>query len=271
MIKLIILDLDHTSLTSDKHLPKSLIKAINTLRQDGIMVTVATGRAYELTKPYIDMAKITMPVILNNGALIKDMNSGTIHLAKTLTKATKQKILDYTQQENVHFTFYAEGALYTNDQARIDFYETFEKAYKIDVNIVKTMDADAFMDKDVYKFLNIERDKAVFAKRYQTFKDTFDAHITQSQAEFLDILPVDTHKGNAIKWLKKTYNLTADNLLVFGDNDNDVEMFKEASISIAMPNGSDKARQNASMIAQATNDNDGVSKTLDYLRQKNII
>ncbi len=271
MIKLIILDLDHTSLTSDKHLPQSLIKTIAALRDDGIMVTVATGRAYELTKPYTDMAKITMPVILNNGALIKDMNSGTIHLANTLSKATKQQILDYTKKENLHFTFYAEDALYTNDQERIDFYEAFEQDYNTDLNIIKTMDADDFMNKDVYKFLNIERDQTVFAKRYQTFKDTFDAHITQSQAEFLDILPINTHKGNAIKWFKDTYHLTTDNILVFGDNDNDVEMFKEATISIAMPNGSDKAKQNATMIAQDTNNNDGVRKTLDYLRQKNII
>jgi Cof subfamily protein (haloacid dehalogenase superfamily) len=235
------------------------------------MVTVATGRAYELTKPYTDMAKITMPVILNNGALIKDMNSGSIHLANTLTKATKQKILDYTQQENLHFTFYAEGALYTNDQERIDFYEAFEKDFNMDLNIVKTMDADQFMSTDVYKFLNIERDPKVFAARYQTFKETFDAHITQSQAEFLDILPVGTHKGNAIRWLKEHYNLTTDNILVFGDNDNDVEMFKEAGISVAMPNGSEKAKASATMIARDTNDNDGVSKTLDYLRQSKRI
>ncbi|MFW5842105.1 MAG: Cof-type HAD-IIB family hydrolase [Bacillota bacterium] len=271
MIKLIILDLDHTSLTNDKHLPSALINTIHTLRKDGIMVTVATGRAFELTKPYTDMAKITMPVILNNGALIKDMNSGTIHLANTLTKATKAKILDYVKKENLHFTFYAEGALYTNDQERIAFYEAFEKDFSVDLNIVKTMDADQFMGTDVYKFLNIERDAKVFKKRYRTFKDTFDAHITQSQAEFLDILPVDTHKGNAVKWLKNHYNLTTENILVFGDNDNDVEMFKEAGISVAMPNGSDKARHNATMIALDNNNHDGVSKTLDYLRQTNRI
>jgi Cof subfamily protein (haloacid dehalogenase superfamily) len=267
MIKLIILDLDHTSLTSDKQLPTTLIKTINALRQDGIMVTIATGRAYELTKPYADMAKITMPVILNNGALIKDMNSGMIHLANTLTPNTKQQIVEYTTNENLYFTFYAEGALYTNDQERIDFYEAFERDYSMDLNIIKTMDADAFMTNDVYKFLNIERNPEVFTTRYKMFKETFDAHITQSQAEFLDILPVDTHKGNAVKWFKDTYNLTSDNILVFGDNDNDVEMFKEASISVAMPNGSDKAKANSTMIAKDTNDNDGVSKTLNYLRQ----
>ena len=51
-------------------------------------------------------------------------------------------------------------------------------------------------------------------------------------------------------------------IIAIGDNENDVEMFKEAGISVAMENAKDPVKQQADFVA-ADNDHDGAAEFLE--------
>ncbi|HAS78146.1 MAG TPA: Cof-type HAD-IIB family hydrolase, partial [Ruminococcus sp.] len=69
---LLITDLDGTLLTKDKTISETDLEAINSFRKKGGLFSVATGRTIQAVKPYFDILKPDMPVILYNGAMIYD-------------------------------------------------------------------------------------------------------------------------------------------------------------------------------------------------------
>ena len=266
MIKLIIFDLDHTTLNDSKQLSPRFLNLVTQLQNKGIKTTFASGRAYELVKPYALKANIDAPLILNNGALIKTVNNREPLVKKTLSEQAKTDIIKEVLAQNLPFAFYCETAFVTNDEERTNFYQIWNETYPDSfITIVQSTDYAFLKHLDPYKLLIIDQNKQTFNSRYFRLKKRKDAHVTKSQDHFLDILPLNTNKGEGVKWLKDYYGYHKDEVLAFGDNDNDIEMFKQVGYSVAMPNGSLAAKAAAKVIAPADSNHDGVSQVLEYL------
>ena len=62
--------------------------------------------------------------------------------------------------------------------------------------------------------------------------------------------------------LKERLAIPKEQIIAIGDNENDVEMFKEAGISVAMENAKDPVKQQADFVA-ADNDHDGAAEFLE--------
>ena len=90
-------------------------------------------------------------------------------------------------------------------------------------------------------------------------KEKFSAYpqfeIATSQKGFIDINPSKVSKGNALLVLAKYFGLSMDEIVVFGDQDNDISMMKIAGTSVAMKNGCQNAKDVADYITESNNDN----------------
>ena len=76
---------------------------------------------------------------------------------------------------------------------------------------------------------------------------------------FFDIVNGYVCKGNAINSLLKILNIKKENSICFGDSINDISMFNNVGISVAMGNSIDELKNIADYVTD-TNDNDGISK-----------
>ena len=47
-------------------------------------------------------------------------------------------------------------------------------------------------------------------------------------------------------------------VLVFGDGENDLDMMRAAGVSVAMKNGSEEVRERADYVTERTNQEDGI-------------
>ncbi len=74
------------------------------------------------------------------------------------------------------------------------------------------------------------------------------------------VVPGDINKGIGIKELIKSYNEPVE-VICFGDNDNDVQMFKIADVAVAMANGTEDAKKSADIITDKASE-DGIYKGL---------
>ena len=70
-------------------------------------------------------------------------------------------------------------------------------------------------------------------------------------------------KGHAIKYVIDRFSLTKEDAYAFGDGYNDQAMFREAGVRIAMGNGVDVLKQQATYITD-TVDNEGIYKALKH-------
>lgn len=87
-------------------------------------------------------------------------------------------------------------------------------------------------------------------------------YIVRAADNFLEVMNAAASKGAALEILAAELGIDAEEVMVFGDEQNDIPMFKFAGHAIAMGNGSELAKSYATFVTD-TNDNDGIAKALE--------
>ena len=81
-IRLLGLDLDGTALDPGGKVPNAVRDGVQRLRDRGIEVVVCTGRRFRTALPKARDLQLTGPMVVNNGVLIKDIETArTLHEA----------------------------------------------------------------------------------------------------------------------------------------------------------------------------------------------
>jgi hydroxymethylpyrimidine pyrophosphatase-like HAD family hydrolase len=70
------------------------------------------------------------------------------------------------------------------------------------------------------------------------------------------------HKGTVVIRLAKLLGISTEQVAVIGDGPNDVEMFRQAGLSIAMGQAVDEVREAASSVT-TSNDDEGWSRGIE--------
>lgn len=79
----------------------------------------------------------------------------------------------------------------------------------------------------------------------------------------IDILPRGGGKGAAVRAAMERYGLVRDEVMAFGDGENDMSMMAQAGISVAMGNSSDEVKAMADYVTDGVEE-DGVSNALRH-------
>jgi len=79
---------------------------------------------------------------------------------------------------------------------------------------------------------------------------------------FVEILSPNVHKGQGLHQLCQSLSVPLEEVIAFGDGDNDLEFIQMAGWGVAMKNARDGVKDKADEVAKWSNDEDGVIKTL---------
>ena len=82
--------------------------------------------------------------------------------------------------------------------------------------------------------------------RYAVFKTAPD---------LLEMTDAGLNKGTGLSWIMEENGITPEEVITFGDNSNDIPMFRCAAYSVCMSNGSPDALAAARYTAGTVNDN----------------
>jgi Cof subfamily protein (haloacid dehalogenase superfamily) len=85
---------------------------------------------------------------------------------------------------------------------------------------------------------------------------------TRSQPYYLDVTHPDANKGAVVKHLSEMLNIPAVQIATIGDGRNDVLMFKQSGVSVAMGNAHSEVKQHARFVT-SSNDNDGFAEAIE--------
>ena len=83
----------------------------------------------------------------------------------------------------------------------------------------------------------------------------------KSQPIYLEIVPPNVDKGNTLKYLCESLNITPDEVIAIGDEANDIPMLLYAGLGVAMGNAKDEVKKSANYIT-LTNDENGVGEVI---------
>ena len=88
------------------------------------------------------------------------------------------------------------------------------------------------------------------------------AVIFTSKPYFLEILPPNCGKGEAITWLANHIGLDPATTMAFGDSMNDESIIRLCGYGVAMKNGLEEIKKAADFVTEKDNNNDGIADFL---------
>lgn len=255
MVKLVVVDMDGTFLDDEKKKSPECEKVINFLLENNIYFCVASGRQMASIKREMEVFGDRVIYLSDNGTVI-NMN-GITERVSNLSREITDSILERLKKMPSKFAVYC-----AEDYSYIDVVdEKTQENIKIYLPMHKIVDDFSSLDVlpvkiSIYSEKGYDKD---FGKLVDEFSDL--ATVCTSGFEWLDIIPKNSSKGNALRIVQERLGITKEETMVFGDQMNDFEMMNEAYYSYAMENAVDEIKQIARYTAPSNNEY-GVIKVL---------
>jgi Cof subfamily protein (haloacid dehalogenase superfamily) len=266
-IKLIATDLDDTLLTSSGTISAPTQAALNLALQHGIKVVPCSGRPLAGVKPFMNQLGVrgdSQYAITFNGSVIETA-SGHLLQQLGLDNAMYRRLDDFAKLHHVASNVLtADSAIYTSDRDihPLTVVQAWENKAGLLVRTPDELPADFSIVKAVFVGAKAELD-AIEPLLHAEFDA--DAYVVRAATDFLEVMHQGAGKGNALRLLAADLNITPDEIMVFGDEQNDIPMFDFAGTAVAMGNGSALAKQHATLTT-TSNDEDGIAAALHQLR-----
>lgn len=275
MIRLIAIDMDGTLLGSDHLLSNENIKAIRLAQSKGIEILITTGRNYLDARIPIESAQLHLLYSCLNGGEFRD-ESGNILFSKFINQSHTMKIVDILEKENVSYDLFINDYLYTrNIKDQIAMYINFHKLTKSDFEQIqkemhKRIDNGLIVEVDsyegllaefghnVYKILGISTDEKKLLKAKKQLESISGITISSSGVGNLEITDNSAQKGISLEYYAEVKGISMNDVMVIGDNFNDISMMKRAGFSVAMENAPNEVKKEC-MTTTTSNDENGVA------------
>lgn len=246
--KLIVTDLDGTLLNATHEVSDFNYYWIKKFQENNGFFTFATGRMNQSVRQYITSLHIDFPVITYNGAQIYCPKKNKVIYKKRLI--ISKKFIDFMQDSMsfVEIAIFYDDQVFTLNKGRL--VQEMEQKERIETQpitiekIPKEITKIVFMSSDITKLKLIEQGVS---------KQFSNSEFVYSEPNYLEVLPIETSKGNALKEIKRRYSLQDLYTVSFGNNLNDISLLDEADIGIAVKNSNPELFNIADHVSTYTN------------------
>ena len=264
-------DLDGTLLRNDAKISDYSRQKLIALLKAGVNITIASARSISSLKHVLCGIPFNLPVIEINGSFVTDFATGNHLLVNDIDNDTLEEIYEYITAFNcLPFIASYDGKkdyLYYQSTPNEGMEWYLQERFACRDSRIKQIDdlRETFFDHVVgFTVINTRRQLVNLAKKMKAdFSDRLQMHFFENPYSppwhWLTIHDKKACKSHAIKELLDMTGFTTDQLTVFGDNLNDVNMFKMAHKAIAVKNASDEIRHLAHQVI-GTNEDDSVIK-----------
>lgn len=286
MIKAIICDMDGTLLNSASQLSENTMKMMVHFQEKGIRLILASGRNYLSMVPFARQLKMDAYdgyLVEINGLAIMSMKSMERVKQQQISIMDIQSMMEEAKRAEIEMMAVLDDTIYSYVPASC---KEMKKVFKTKHGI-----ADDVWTASVFKFVHDQRknyptildvqvkedfkqtcNKLTFAHHeelltpfYQhltmTYQDKFE--INRTSYRWMEVMPKNISKANALLSILAKLNIQEDEVLVFGDGENDLPMLERFKYSIAMDNAMDSIKAVVYDTCKS-NDEDGV---VDYVEK----
>ena len=256
--RLVAIDMDGTLLSSDKIILNETKKAILAAYDKGVIICIATGRAFPAIKKFIDELDINIPLILYNGSRVRMSKDSSLLLNHTIAPNVAKAVYDIINNNNGTCCFWKNDQCYFNKDN--EYTEYYRKLTTINPHIIQVVQDDLF--DDINKFIWFGSVEFLDIVQKQILQGVEGINYFKSHTNLLEIVPVDVSKGNVLKYLSESLGIPKEEVIAIGDDENDISMIKFAGLGVAMGNAKNSVKKVADYIT-LTNEENGVGKVIN--------
>ncbi|WP_066066317.1 Cof-type HAD-IIB family hydrolase [Neobacillus soli] len=253
MKKIVFFDIDGTLLDHEKSLPASTKKALKLLKDNGVFVAIATGRApfmFESLRLELEIDSFVsfngQFVVFENEVIYENpLNEAELHRLSRDAKENKHPLIfmnEKTMKASVPNHPFIEMGM-----GSLNFPHPEE-------------DASFYMNRKMYQTLLFCEEQT--EKSYKTRYPGFD--FIRWHRYSVDILPAGGSKAEGINKMIERLGFKLKDVYAFGDGLNDLEMLREVGTGVAMGNAVPEAKALADFITSDVSE-DGIWNGLKEL------
>ena len=261
-MKMLVFDLDGTLLDGNRNMPLENINYLNKLKRKGYIIVIATGRTLLSACDKLNNIKCVDYIISDTGGKIYDLGKKEFIYKKSISNDTAFSILNLYNDNFRYIDVCSNGKYYK-----------YSLLLKVNDDIVKTYKNKQKLFNDINGIdhigINFKNNKYA-TEMYNYIKSSYNdinCIITQdsfSDEKWLEILPKNTNKYNAISQLAIHLNIPNERIMAFGDGLNDIEMLEKCGYGVAMANALNEVKKKSNYTTKKSNEELGV---IDFLKE----
>lgn len=281
MIKLIASDMDGTLIGTNRKISKENIAAIKVAQEKGIDFAIATGRAYEDVKPFLDEYGLKCECVVLNGGEYRDID-GEIVVGIYIDKSIATEILNIMAKHDVAVEIYTDNGYYTTNTKEqtlkgmmkrakafypdlIDSDEIYQHAINhphfAAMNYITNLEEFLKCDLNIGKFVSFAESIDEINELKEDLRKLSGLAISSSFPTNIEVNDMNATKGRILAKVAEKIGLKKEEVAVLGDSSNDYSMFVEFPNSFAMENAIPEIKKIAKYIT-ASNAEHGVAKAI---------
>lgn len=260
-IKLVVADIDGTLVTRDKQVTPAALDVIRKLREADIRFTVISARPPRGLQVIKDKVGLKEPVPALNGGLVVGPDLRTVLRQKSLEPIVVERLLKTLQDLRLDIWVYTDKDWFVRDEngPYVQHEVHAVKFFPTEVESFNQIPLDR-----VVKVVGVSKDYDRVAAAEKSIQSAFEGAVsaTRSQKYYLDITHPAANKGEGVLLLSELLDVPTQHIATIGDMPNDVPMFRQSGLSIAMGNATPEVQREAKHVT-STNEEEGFAKAME--------
>jgi Cof subfamily protein (haloacid dehalogenase superfamily) len=256
-IALVISDIDGTLITSNHEVTEGTKAAAKKLYDRGIALSLASSRPPRSIVPLADALNLRGPFAALNGALVVK-REGEVLARSVIPASTIARVRSIAGEFDLSVWLYDEHDWWVPD--RTAFVDREEHTSGFSPRI------DAYSERSTQganKLTVVGKPEFVAQAEQRVLSELAgDVSASRSKPRFLDVTAHGIHKGTVVTRLAGLLGIPTEKVAVIGDGPNDVEMFRQAGLSISMGQAVDEVKE-AATCSTGSNDDEGWARGIE--------
>lgn len=268
-------DIDGTLLNRQGQISSGTRVALKQAHLAGIDVILCTGRRFRLAYQFALELGFDVPLIVNGGAIIKEIKTGNTLYCKGLSEGMTRRLLsflcrysrsilvfvDRPLEDNFDFLAYDSGNM--SSQYRTYLEKNRELYYAL-------QDGELPQELSYLEICVVESERTLtelMARLSTRFGPEISCHLMEEVpvlGTVLEIFPPGTSKWSALLHWASQRNIARRQIVAVGDQMNDLAMVSNAGLGAAMGNAIEVLKQNADRVLP-DNDQEGLVELVNFL------
>ncbi len=260
-VRMVAVDVDGTLLNSRKELTSPVQEAIEAVKAQGILFTIATGRDICGLTKLQHLISPGSPVITYNGAELRLAGSGELLSSICLPEESAMEIVRHGLELGFTAIVWSKGVLYIGQAG--PWSRGYAEMYGIEA--LPLTQPEALAKQGVTKVIWAGEPGEIgsLEEKLQRFPIS-GAECCTSDLSYLEFMAQGVNKGSGLRAAAEALGLRREEVMAVGDGHNDIPMLRWAAFSVAMGNASEEVKCSARFVTESC-DRDGLAAALNAL------
>ncbi len=238
MYKLAVFDIDGTLAVRWNEVPESTLKAIKRLQGMGVHCLMATGRGSVAIEDLVKLTGIKNYVALNGQYVFYE---GRVIYKYVYPEKITKRVADICRKIGCHYGLINERGYYIPGLREL--LNKHGSPILTSVKIIERLEAHeevnqivVFCNDEKHRYFNELREDYILTSWRN---GGFDMHIKSRS------------KAEGVREVAESLKISRDEIICFGDGENDIDMLKYAGLGVAMGNATDRVKEAADLVTES--------------------